>query len=663
MPSIKLTDQFGLDLEVQPNPSSGIAKYFQNLAQLRFSDINFSALQNISLQDLPVKDFQAGLSFQQPVAIAGGSLAWTISAGAKAGVSFSPEQGRLSVKLAASVSAGAAGGFQAGAAISLANSKPFAPSSPFASALRQTLEQFTIPAGVEDLDAMAAGAVVTVEGNGTLKFSGQADLATAVNPLAGLSLPAVPGIPKISAGGSLQVGASFQASGGYQLRLEKLENGRVKLGCHKKHGSEWQVQVQAQAGLSNDLLNRLVGAISGDPRADEDALRQAGLGQGQIASIQSAIQAGVERKLAVSVAFELGSLQSTEAAFLYEIDLAALYADGREAVQAALHGDFSGLAAGPGIQEVESLMTRLRQRSHRLRVNLLGIYNFQSVSQLALEGKVFHDEVTGDLVITDKATASRIDFGAAGKKLRHVLAEQFLITAAYRASPLAARAPALHSSHAYFELHAATDHQTMKDNLDVAQALGLLSEEEKQENLAGVDHFGNTTFYAETGYEEDLTVRLFLDDGGQPRSEAEYERVGREALQLLVQKGDPDDFRRRPALDDALWANMKSLGQANFRSLFPETQLGAVIADYTVIVWWAEAMRKTAEKLAQLLASPDDSSLRRQLAKHLESVAGNTKEEFGDPWGLVAMDVVSGRRAAARVEFTGPILALARERT
>ncbi len=39
-----------------------------------------------------------------------------------------------------------------------------------------------------------------------------------------------------------------------------------------------------------------------------------------------------------------------------------------------------------------------------------------------------------------------------------------------------------------------------------------------------------------------------------------------------------------------------------------------------------------------------------------------TKGEFGDPWGLVAMDLVSGRRATARVQVTGPIVALALER-
>ena len=98
-----------------------------------------------------------------------------------------------------------------------------------------------------------------------------------------------------------------------------------------------------------------------------------------------------------------------------------------------------------------------------------------------------------------------------------------------------------------------------------------------------------------------------------------------------------------------------------------------MIADYTLIIWWAETMRHTAEKLAEVRRffagpvepSPDDPQfrkLREGLAKQLASVAENTKPQFGDPWGLVAMDRVSGRQAPARVEITGPVVALRLER-
>jgi hypothetical protein len=43
-------------------------------------------------------------------------------------------------------------------------------------------------------------------------------------------------------------------------------------------------------------------------------------------------------------------------------------------------------------------------------------------------------------------------------------------------------------------------------------------------------------------------------------------------------------------------------------------------------------------------------------------VASKTKSEFGDPWGLVAMDTVSGGKAAAKALLMGSALAILRER-
>jgi hypothetical protein len=118
---------------------------------------------------------------------------------------------------------------------------------------------------------------------------------------------------------------------------------------------------------------------------------------------------------------------------------------------------------------------------------------------------------------------------------------------------------------------------------------------------------------------------------------------------------------------------MKSAGQAQFRFMFPDEQAGAITADYSLIVWWAEALRSAADPLAAIHAflkthsnpSPDDTEyqrLRGQLAKSLANVAGNTKEDFGRPWGLLAMDLATGRQAAGSINITGPRLALSTER-
>jgi hypothetical protein len=212
----------------------------------------------------------------------------------------------------------------------------------------------------------------------------------------------------------------------------------------------------------------------------------------------------------------------------------------------------------------------------------------------------------------------------------------------------------------------------MQADIQIGAALGLFA---KADALlpAGVDDFGRTTVYAETQYDEALTTSLFLADNGTPRFLEEYELAGRGAIQLLVAEHGDDSFRRRPAIDDVLWAQMKSNGQAQFRFMFPEAHVGAITADYTVIVWWSQAMRTAAERLAQIhaffSAHPNGSSqdsefqkLRGQLAKSLAEIAANTKEEFGRPWGLLAMDLASGRQAESSINITGHLLALSAQR-
>ncbi len=91
----------------------------------------------------------------------------------------------------------------------------------------------------------------------------------------------------------------------------------------------------------------------------------------------------------------------------------------------------------------------------------------------------------------------------------------------------------------------------MKNNLDVAETLGLLAKANKESLLADNSDFGRTTFYAETSYTEDDVVKLFFKND-QPRPAEDYEQAGRDALRLLVQQGERDDYRRHPTTNDAL---------------------------------------------------------------------------------------------------------------
>jgi hypothetical protein len=726
MPTIKLTDQVGLEVDAELNKDAALAKYLKDAAAFKFQKIDFASLQKIPLDQAPVKSVDTGIDFKQKVGLGVDNTELTIAAGVSGGLKlhtardkqlFDPDvfgdqipihdgeiflSAHLQAKLSAEF-AGKAGelsfGFTPSAQVVLSSYRLFQQPSGGAfpnglDAIKETLGAFVIPGDLQDLERMDKGSVATVEGSGSLKLSASMDLLTVVNPLAVVELPGVPdpfGTLKVASAGAIKVGATFEISGAYQLRVQKVGTSTVRLGYYKRKGTEFTVKASASVGLSAsiskfDVLEQLLKAISADPKADADELKKAALTDAQIEAIKKTVEAGISRKLEVAAIFELGAASTSEAAFLYEIDLSKLTDVSRSALHKALDGDLSGVSDSnlpPGITIVRSIFTETKKSTHTLKINLLGIFNFISVSKLILQGTVMFDRETGELVITDKATASRIaastlNFAADGEKLRKVLAESVLLSVAYRCSKLVALQPQLKIAHSYIELHTKTDQNVMRNNLDVFQALALMTQKEKDQVLSSAHSFGRSVLNAETSYDDELATGLFLRNG-EARKMDEYETVGRRALALLVQAGESDEFRRLPALDDSLWKEMRKVAQPGFafvdklKSLSAD-KLGAIRSDYTVIVWWAESMSEMAKQLAAIREfikqhaqsfDPENNSfkqLRKKLAATLKDVASKTKSEFGDPWGLVAMDQMSGQKAEVKVVLSSSAVMLRGER-
>lgn len=724
MPNIKLTDQLGFTVDAEINPDSTIAKYIKSLTKLKFPKLNLASLKDLPLDDAPLKSLQTGIEFEQPVDIGVDGSEMKIGAGVSGNlglfsaaeeqlfdpevfgdpISIGPNQFYLGVGTAASLSSelthkpGDLGfGFNAGSEINLTTyrlfEKPASGAFPkFLDALKETIADFSIPGDLEDLTRMSTGSVVTVEGNGNIKLSGTLDVLGVVVPLATVKGPDPFGELKVTAGGSIELGAGFEIIGAYQIRVQKTGADKVRLGIYRKHGEEFSLNASASAGVSAgvgnfDVIERLMKAISSDPKADVETLKKGGLSEAQIEAIKKVIEAGISRKLEIALGYEFTSTDTSEAAFLFEFELERLDEAGRKALHKALDGDLSDLAAKDeempaGVRLIRSIFTDIQSKKHTLKFNLLGIYNFISVSKLVLEGKVLFDRDTGDLIITDKATASRIaastlNFAADSEKLRKVMAESVLITAAYRCSKLVIHQPEIEIAHSYFELHSKTDWTKMENNLDVFEALKLIDASDKKKLLGSSTQFGRTTLYVETGYDDALVNKLFLTDGA-PRTEKEYETAGRRAVAILVQQGERDDFRRAPATVDELWNEMSKQAQPAFEFLAPfrtlsKTELAEIKGDFTVIKWWATAMKEMSESLAEVRKFIDSNpgidprnkkftALRKNLASKLKDVASKTKGKFGDPWGLVAMDQASGGRASAKAFIMGPTVALYRER-
>lgn len=716
MPNIKLTDQFGLDADVKPADTSALLKYFQQLPSLQLNNIDLSKVGGLTLDQPAITSLKTGVSFQNGIPLGQGKPDISIGAGLHGSFALLVRapgaetlldvladnieipEGACYVAFGIDASVGASAetgsgllkfGVAPGATVRIANYReyPLKAGVTLLDALREAVGNFTIPARADDLAGLVDGCLATVTGTGSLRLSVTADLLALSNPLASVSLPAPLPTLAVSAGGSVQVGAAYEVGCEYQICAHKLDARRVRLGWYREQSSEVSVRAtlseSVSAGFgSTDLFSTIVGAISSNPAADLNELSQAGLSDSQKAAIQAAVNAAVARKLELALATEISAVRYGDAAFLYEIDLPALTAESRQALEQALRGDLTGLHGGalPGITCAQSVWEKARATSVKLNVNLLGILNFGSIATLTQRGMVLFEPATGALVVTDQATAARIqstqvNFGADTQKLRQVLAESFLITAAYHGTRRIAGGPSLHCSHSFFDLENSTGRDSMRRKIQAGVALGLFAARDAAPP-EGVDDFGRTMIHATTEYDDSLATALFLNASGAPFGHEFYEDMGRRAVLFLVGEDDADSARRGPATDGDLWARMKVQGQANFAALFPNLPaplLRAVIADYSTIMWWADAMAGAAQRLAAIrqwfgrnpTASADDPAfvrLRQDLASHLKDVAATTREEFGEPWGLVAMNEAASRRAGATILITGPKLVRMKER-
>jgi hypothetical protein len=704
MPTIPITDKLGVTINATLAPASTFLKYAKELPSLLLSGADLSHLGGLTLSDPLVNSLAPGLTFQQPVSLGTNTNAPELTIGAGAAVSFEVISGGgalflpdqygdniaipaagcyVSIGFQANLTGGVQSytgtltfGMDATAGVSVSLYQPFSKpdmATTLAEALRECVGNFVMPASPEDLAALPAGTIVTMNGHGTLQFSGTANLLAMANPLATLALPSPVPTLSVQQGAAVTIGASWEISTDYQVRVQKVDTRRVRLGWYRKHESEISVTASADVGISagtatTDLFPRLIAAISSNAQGDLDELQKAGLSEDQAGSIAQAVKAAVDRNLQVGLAAELSSLGSDEAAFLYEVDLSGLSGDGVNAVRAALRGNLSGVADATrlpaGITAIRSILTTANTSRFSLKVNLLGIFNYASVSRLTLSGKVTYTPSTGDLVIADTATASliqstTINFGADEDKLLKVMSDSFLITAAYRGSRAVISPPQLASSHLFFKSQDRTNRKDLRRFTAIAPALRLAAAQLPTES----DDFGRTSVFAEARYDDALARALFLQADGTPHLLGEYETAGRRAITCLVLPDGDDAFRLKPATDDALWKKMKTLGQFNFHQLFPPEEVGGVSTDYVAIRWWADSMFGTAGILAQMdrffsggSPSPDNpefQNLRQQLASHMRDVAAKAEPLFGQPWGLVAMFLV-GQRSETAVKITGP---------
>lgn len=554
-----------------------------------------------------------------------------------------------------------------------------------ADAVRTVLEEFVIPGDVTDLRNMPEGVLASVSGHGRFRIGASVDFAAAFNPLA--SIDTIPrfGPLEISAGASLQVGIEASVAGDYQVRVHKTAANKVRLSYHKATAREFSVNLEAAAGpeaaLGNrDLVKMFLSRGSKAPDLDIEQLVAAGLSNEQIDQIGGAIRAGVRRALNLSLNAEFSSFRGDDAVFVYDIDLARLDATGEAAIEQALGGDLTALNGlepdlpGHGIRLLRSRLENLRRKRVTWRVNLLGIVNVLSLAELVTKGTVFHDEESGELIIADEISMKRIGAVTDRDSVRKVLYECAMLTATYKAGGID-RNVELSASNSFFAMERNANRERVSDYLDAVVGIGLMRPADVPGSLGDAREFGKTSFLLDSQFDQAACEALFLDGNKKAHPESFYERLGREAVLALIRPDESDAFRRIPMQSDELWDKMRKTGQPGFASILPPpisdaARIGAVRADYTLIVWWADAMHTAAEQLAKMqefLSTADPAKLdentgfkRRRTAlqqKMAEAIQKN-RSNFGDPWGLLALTAAAGGKASSSAILVSAKLSL-----
>jgi hypothetical protein len=698
-----------LNLEFEASPTSALTKYFRNFLSLRSASggSGLAAAVDKRLKDIELDHIAFGFQVEQDVDVGAEEVEWKIEAGTRSdlrlfkteeepvlGSSTFGDGSSLSVAAGeAYVGFGLEGqigsnverqtadltfGFGAEKTLMMTNYRKFGAATTLRAALTETVRNFLIPGDYPDLMELPEGGAMTVEGRGALRFSVSGEFGTSATVFA-TEIPSVDAKIEVTSGASVSVSLDAEASTAYQIRA--IRSGKkLLLGVYNKDRAGVAVSVGARAGVAArvggfDLTNRLLKAISKDVDPDEAILETAGLSVEQQELIADVITSGVNRNLEASLELGFKALRMDESAFLWSIEPNKTDDKGRDAIRQALDGDLRSLTAEgasfPGIALLRTIVTESVEKESAFRFNLFGIFNFVSVKRLLAEGEVLYEPVSGHILVTDKATASRVRASVANfadaAKLRGVVAESFLMTAAYVGNKVLTAPPDLTASHWYYEQHAKTSLQTLKDHFDVAVALETLNPAAAQEHVERWRSEGQSGLYAETKYLAGHARALFFRTKTKLLEEVHYIEAGRRALELLVRPGDLFDELHLLATRQDVWDAVRRAGtlQATTSALAPlgfsEVQANRMHSYWAAIVFWAEAMAQAGSKLSEIedffkkrrggvdRDDKDLTKLRKQLRKRLIKVVDKTKGKFGEPWGLLAADVLSGRVASAEV--------------
>ena len=571
-------------------------------------------------------------------------------------------------------------------------------------AFGQTLSSFVIPANLADVQSLSVNDSATVSGEGSLKVSSSVTVTVIPNPLASVDLPLselpmgnlASGFSKLSATGgpAFKVSADFIIRGSYEVKARRKDANTIELSFSPGHGTTLEADFSASAGIAakvggDDLIAAVIGAISTDPPKDTKELDS--LSPSERDALADGIKRGLDRNLQACVSEVLSASTDDKATFHYEIQPAKLSVDASVAIQHALRGDLRQLTAmeanmqhgvlAPGVTLLQSVLSETCKRNVAFKLNLLGMLNYVSVSDLIRNSEVLTDDITGDVTIKETVTGNRIsaltNLLDRHNALRKAMFDSVVATTCYRASK-AVSMPGLNCEQVHFAVANNTTRQTMGNYLNWFVALNLLSAPDKQTSLTSFAGDGQSTCVLRTSFADNDCTAMFFDQNGNLHETPFYVEIGRQALMALVDAQDnPNNQLRKQILSDALWPQALQIGASNelasLVGLSPsDARVVYLTGDVDVITSWAQAMSEAGTLIQQvrtfvgdadpatLLKNAEFNNKRAALQKKLSAMVRASKVRFDQPWGMVCLYQSAGAPPSAYGKLTAGKFTLVR---
>jgi hypothetical protein len=538
-------------------------------------------------------------------------------------------------------------------------------------ALVAVVQSYSVNYNVANVRAQAPGTINVSDLKGGVKFKGSYSLPIDVNSLASVNLP-------FNYKMEVNPGATLEVAGQFVVRSHRVSDTELRFGVYKKRGTTFKASLTASAGVEadvggTDLLAKFFSAVF--PGIDLDKV---GITGKNAKALEDAIEDSVDHSLSLSLNASCSASNTDEAAVIYSINLGA--GDQQQtdaAIASALHGDWTALATLSNATLLRNIFRETQKREHKIVINLLGIYNAETVDSFVKSCTILHDE-DGQVVVTDKLTTSHIavasmPFMADADKLRSALSQAFLATVAYSAcgsgSPQIKDFSIHQTYYCFKDKMAQTE---MWQQVALGKALQLITDGTWDTLLAAQSAFGHVKVSAQAEYDTAAAMKLFFKDPAQrtTRSLAELEQTGRRMMLAFTDPSAPNATALISVLkDDALWAAMDAQGAVStfgtidgLRRLNPN-ELAYVGSAWTDITWWADAMSKVAPKLVDVLnalqqsTAPDFSkdrkfmAARNALAGVLGQVTRNSRAAFAGGWGVAVMEQLSGFAAPTTLDI------------